>query len=90
MRDAKRPPTSRFGKRRRIAAAESKTVSLAVICSRLTNLNTYRRPCATRSIGSKLSLQCAAKFREGMGNGLRFQITRNDGQKPKQEKEIIL
>jgi hypothetical protein len=42
------------------------------------------------SIGSKLSLQCGAKFREGMGNGLRFRITRNDGQEPKQEKEIKL
>jgi hypothetical protein len=43
-----------------------------------------------RSIGSKLSLQRGAKFREGMGNGLRFRITRNDGHKPKQEKEIKL
>src|SRR5437868_15263029 len=42
---------------------------------------------ATRSIGSKLSLQRGAKFREGMGNGLRFRITRNDGHKPKTRKE---
>jgi hypothetical protein len=39
------------------------------------------------SIGSKLSLQRRAKFREGMGNGLRFRITRNDGHKPKTKKE---
>jgi hypothetical protein len=39
------------------------------------------------SIGSKLSLQCAPKFREEMGNGLRLRITRNDGQKPKTKKE---
>jgi hypothetical protein len=31
------------------------------------------------SIGSKLSLQRGANFREGMGNGLRFRITWNDG-----------
>ena len=30
---------------------------------------------AIRSIGYKLSLQCGGKFREGMGNGLRFRIT---------------
>ena len=38
------------------------------------------------SIGSKLSLQRGAKFREGMGNGLRLRITRNDGHKPKTRK----
>jgi hypothetical protein len=36
---------------------------------------------------SKLSLQCGAKFREGMGNGLRFRITQNDGHKRKTKKE---
>jgi hypothetical protein len=41
---------------------------------------------AIRSIGSKLSLQRGAKFREGMGNGLRLRITRNDGHKPKTRK----
>jgi hypothetical protein len=39
-----------------------------------------------RSIGSKLSLQRGANFREEMGNGLRFRITRNDGHKPKTKK----
>jgi hypothetical protein len=39
------------------------------------------------SIGSKLSLQRGGKFREGMGDGLRFRITRNDGHKPKTKKE---
>src|SRR5438034_5447312 len=39
-----------------------------------------------RSIGSKLSSQRGANFREGMGNGLRFRITQNDGQKPKTRK----
>ena len=38
------------------------------------------------SIGSKLSLQRGAKFREGMGNGLRLRITQNDGHKPKTRK----
>jgi hypothetical protein len=42
---------------------------------------------AIRSIGSKISLQCDTKFREGMGNGLRLRITQNDGHKPKTRKE---
>jgi len=42
---------------------------------------------AIRSIASKLSLQCGTKFREEMGNGLRFRITQNDGHKPKTKKE---
>src|SRR5438094_2338294 len=33
-----------------------------------------------------LSLQRDANFREGMGNGLRLRINRNDGHKPKQQK----
>src|SRR5207253_5754987 len=33
-----------------------------------------------------LSLQRGAKFREGMGNGLRLRITQNDGHKPKTRK----
>jgi hypothetical protein len=45
---------------------------------------------AIRRIGSKLSLQRGAKFREGMGNGLRLWVTQNDGHNPKQEKEIKL
>jgi hypothetical protein len=48
------------------------------------------RPGAIRSIGSKLSLQRGAKFREGMGNGLRLRITQNDGHKPKKRKKITL
>jgi hypothetical protein len=47
-------------------------------------------PSAIRSIGSKLSLQRGAKFREEMGNGLRLRITQNDGHKPKTRKEITL
>jgi hypothetical protein len=42
------------------------------------------------SIGSKLSLQRGAKFREGMGNGLRFRITENDGPQTQNKKENIL
>jgi hypothetical protein len=38
------------------------------------------------SIGSKLSVQRGANFREEMGNGLRLRITRNDGHKPKTRK----
>jgi hypothetical protein len=34
-----------------------------------------------------LSLQCGANFREEMGNGLRFQVTQNEDQKPKQERK---
>jgi hypothetical protein len=41
---------------------------------------------AISSIGSKLSLQRGEKFREGMENGLRLRITRNDGHKPKTRK----
>jgi hypothetical protein len=40
-----------------------------------------------RSVASKLSLQRDAKFRGGMGNGLRFRITRNDSHKSKTKKE---
>jgi hypothetical protein len=39
------------------------------------------------SIGSKLSSQRGANFREVMGNGLRFRITWNDGHKHKTRKE---
>jgi hypothetical protein len=48
---------------------------------------------AIRSIGSKLSLQRGAKFREGMGNGLRIRVhpegrpqTQNKKRKPYYEK----
>jgi hypothetical protein len=44
------------------------------------------RDCRT---GSKLSLQCGAEFREGMGNGLRLGINQNDGHKPKRKKIIL-
>jgi hypothetical protein len=36
---------------------------------------------AIRSIGSKLSLQRGAKFREGMGNSLRLRVALRVGQK---------
>ena len=42
------------------------------------------------SIGSKLSLQRGANFREEMRSGLRFRVTQNEDHKPKQEKEIKL
>jgi hypothetical protein len=42
------------------------------------------------SVGSKLSLQRGANFREGMGNGLRLWITRDDGHKPQKRKETIM
>jgi hypothetical protein len=57
-------------KRRRIIRAERKAMPLAVISSRLTTLKPQRGPARLGSIGSKL-LQRSAKFREGMGNGLR-------------------
>jgi hypothetical protein len=50
----------------------------------------HRRADAIHSIGSKLSLQRGANFREGMGNGPRLGINRNDGHKPKTRKKIIL
>ena len=78
--------TSRFGKRRRIAGKESKTVSLVITRSRPTRPNTLPATGATRRIGSKLSLQRGPNFREGMGNGLRLGITQSDGHKPKTRK----
>ena len=41
---------------------------------------------AIRSIGSKLSLQRGAKFREGMENGLRLRVSQNEDHKPKTRK----
>ena len=77
-----------IGKRRRIAGAEPNSIMpLLVICSRLTKRNTYSAAGTITQHRSKLSLQRGAKFREGMGNGLRLRISRNDGHKPKTRKE---
>src|SRR5215475_6752754 len=42
---------------------------------------------AIRTIGSKISLQCDTKFREGTGNGLCLRVTRDAGYKPETKKE---
>jgi hypothetical protein len=42
------------------------------------------------SVGSNLSSQRSAKFREEMGNGMRLWGIQNEDYKPKQEKEITL
>ena len=55
----------------RLIRAERKAMPLAVISSRLTTLKTQQGPARLRSIRPKLFLQRCAKFREGMGNGLR-------------------
>jgi hypothetical protein len=92
MRTPKRPATSPFGERRRITGTARTTAPFVLIRSRLSKPENIAAA-AIRRIGSKLSLQRAAKFREEMGNGLRLGITperrpqtQNKKKKPNYEK----
>src|SRR4029077_11686282 len=83
MRDAEE--TSKFPILQAASHRLSRTqdLSFVVICSRLSKPKHIPATGATRTIGSKVSLQPSTKFREEMGNGLRLRITRNEDHKPK-------
>jgi hypothetical protein len=89
MRDANATCHFPARQRRRITGAEPKAVPLVVfVLDRLSRKHGGDRR-EIRDIGSKLSLQRGANFREGMGNGLRLWMAQNDGINPKRQKEIM-